>query len=226
MYEYDVLVFGSKPGSIAPNIMPKKVYAANAAILRAKKYIETEIVSIVGGSELQKNHVHEAILEINPSRIIVRGKKFDLECITKIDTDIVKVNWIEQYKFQTKFFNPLSIWHSEIKNKTKYKLRSLYGYMKYIFRNKRPQGLSNGLYAILLAIDENPNARIVVSGIGLSGGGHFYGIGKMTGYRGQIDRELFSMLEDKFKSRIVTVDEDFAKYGNVDLLDLDYVCNA
>ena len=36
------------------------------------------------------------------------------------------------------------------------------------------QGISTGFYAILLALKENPNSKIIVSGIGLSGGGHFY----------------------------------------------------
>jgi len=44
--------------------------------------------------------------------------------------------------------------------------------LKFI-KNKNIWGVSTGFYAILLALEENPESKIIISGIGMQGGKQF-----------------------------------------------------
>ena len=73
--KFDVLVIGSKPDSIMPSFLIKKIYTANGAAERAylyqKKYYEADLTCIVGDLEFVTSKLIS--VSFNLSRIIVRG---------------------------------------------------------------------------------------------------------------------------------------------------------
>ena len=72
-----ILVLGSKPNSIIPNIKADYVYAANGAAEIAenykKNYINTKIVSVVTAPEFERNHeVQKRVINSNPDILVSR----------------------------------------------------------------------------------------------------------------------------------------------------------
>ena len=59
----------------------------------------------------------------------------------------------------------------------------------------------------------------IISGIGLSGGGHFYKSKRSKKFnydsRAAVDRYLIKFLFKKFKKKILSVDKDFIEFSNV-----------
>lgn len=211
-----IVVIGSKPNSYLPDISPIRVYTANSAALLAKKYSDAELVCVVGGSEIRKKNVCEAVLSSKAKKVIVRSKGFRSVKKSICEHKEVEVlGWKNQYDFQSGFFKWFYIWLYEIKFKYKKDLSGILRCLSFYIRHKRPQGVSNGLYAVLKALDDNPMEKIVVAGISLEGGEHFDKIGKMTKYRGLIDFHLFCLLNDRDKERLFTFDEDLADRADI-----------
>ena len=101
----NILVLGSKPNSIVPNIFFEKVYTANGAAEIGKRYKrkfkKTNIICSVGLREFQKNfRVKRRIIKSNPQKIHVRmgilNKNQDIKTI------IENKSSYEQFEFQFK----------------------------------------------------------------------------------------------------------------------------
>ena len=78
MNDNNILVIGSKPGSKLPRIPVDKIYTANGAAERAKRYrknyLKNELTCIVVAREFNKNeHVRGRIIRAKPKRIIIRS---------------------------------------------------------------------------------------------------------------------------------------------------------
>ena len=60
MSKKNILVLGSKPGSMLPNIKVEKIYTANGAAEKAQKYLDrfpnTRITAVIGGREFEMNN--------------------------------------------------------------------------------------------------------------------------------------------------------------------------
>ena len=103
----NILVLGSKPNSIVPNIFFEKVYTANGAADIGKKYKKyfpkTQIICLVGEREFKKNfRVKRRIIKSNPQKIHVRMGILNNN--QDIKTIIENKSSYEQFKFQFKFF--------------------------------------------------------------------------------------------------------------------------
>ena len=106
------------------------------------------------------------------------------------------------------------------------------------------QGFSSGLFAALLALNENPKSEIIISGIGLEeGGGHFYTSKDHAGFfsqndllnkvnkvnkfrntnRKKVEAYLFKYLKDDIKKRMLSTDKDFCKLGNIKYFDCSII---
>ena len=77
-----ILVLGSKPEYIIPNLTFNFIYAANGAIERANEYkkknSKLELISVLGGREFEKNlEVKKRVLNSSPDKIICRLGKID-----------------------------------------------------------------------------------------------------------------------------------------------------
>ena len=224
--KFDVLVIGSKPNSILPNFFIKNLYTANGAAERGhiykKKFRESNLNCLVGDLEFEKNiNVKKRVINSIPQRIIVRGTNINLPDNLKKDCKLEYIPFYKQLIFQSKFFNGgiITILFGELIkeiqfwDKIKYFLKKL---KKFEF-----QGTSTGFYGILKAIDENPNSKILITGIGMAGGKQYYHNYnyERTNYQGRarVDRFLIKRLKKKFLQNIYTTDEELFNYGNIKL---------
>ena len=218
-----ILVVGSKPNSNVPNFFFSKIYAANGACLRLKsykkKYINSKLISIVGTREFaKKQDLQKKVLASLPKKIIFRSgkihnslkkklkKKFSLKIYSKVD----------QFFFQSQFFN----WgiFTLIFAELFYGKNLVYGFLRFIkkFKNFEILGASTGLFAVLLALKENPGSKIVLCGIGIdTGGGTFYkkNYSKFL-LRRKVDKKLFIFLKKEYKKNLLTTDNKISlKHG-------------
>ena len=211
-----VVVIGSKPNSILPDINPVRVYTANSAASLSSKYAGAEKICIAGGNEIKKENIFNAVHSAQPKRLVLRGGDDSVRNLFKdlvIQLEILE--WKLQFQYQKKFFPALQIWLYDFICITKLSPKKCLTYLLKFHKKPRPQGVSTGVFAIIKALDENPCSTIVVCGIGLMGGGHFDGNGKMPRRRGLVDFKLFKLLSAKHKERILTTDDDFSRLGGV-----------
>lgn len=226
MQNEPILVIGSKPNSKLPNIKFSKIYTANGAAERSLKYKrrlnKIELICLTSKLNFEKNRdVRARIIKSKPDRLVVRFGKVALPKSLQKACKSEFINNDVQWKFQKKFFKfkGLSMIIGELMYKEK-----LYLKIKRVIKslkNRNFQGISTGFYAILLALIENPRSHIIVSGIGLSGGSHFYKSKKLGAFnydgRSAVDRFLIKFLYAKFKKKIFSVDEDFIKFSKTKL---------
>ena len=222
----NVLVLGSKPESNLPDIKVSKIYTANGAAERAnyfrKKYSENELTCIVGAREFARNEqVSRRIIEAKPEKFFIRSGAIDLPIELKDYSKLILLSNDEQWNFQSKFFKykKLSLFFSEIFHQSKL-IDKLIHFLKFI-KNKNIWGVSTGFYAILLALDENPNSKIIISGIGMKGGKQFYKSERSNYYvydsRARVDKFLINRLFKNYKDRLCTLDQELAEISGISL---------
>ena len=79
-------------------------------------------------------------------------------------------------------------------------------------------GVSTGFFAILLAIHDNPDKNIYISGISMRDGEHFYDLNnnpKNVNDRRKVDKFLINFLYNKYKKRMFSNDRVFANMANI-----------
>lgn len=224
-----VLVIGSKPDTVMPNIIPKKIYAANGAAERAIVYKEknpsTHIISITGSAGLKVNEVRERITKLKPDELISHNGKIDLNFF-------FEASWIKDIKYrylekkgldiQRKYFSKITLRLADL-GLVFGSGNIFFGILRLIYaliKNKPPMGLTTGCLSILIALNENKSSKILVTGISLHGGNHFYKFnGVFPYYRGWADAYLIKRLPKNLKSRIMTNDLKFSKIANVELIE-------
>ena len=224
--KFDVLVIGSKPNSVLPNFFIKNLYTANGAAERGniykKKFHQANLNCLVGNREFKKNiNVKKRVINSIPQRIIVRGTNINLPDNLKKDCKLEYIPFYKQLKFQSKFFKGgiATIFFGEL-----IKEKQFWDKIKYFLKKLKKfefQGVSTGFYSILKAIDENPNSKILITGIGMAGGKQYYHNYKYerTNYQGRarVDRFLIKKLKKKFLQNIYTTDEELFNNGNIKL---------
>ncbi|MDB4070125.1 hypothetical protein N9518_03450 [Candidatus Pelagibacter sp.] len=226
MLNNPILVLGSKPESILPKIRFQKIYAANGAAERSNFYKKTntnlKLTCVAGAKSIDNlDEVRSRIIDSKPDKLVVRFNKSKYSKELQDQCIIETMNYADQWNFQKEFFyNPnfsLLIGEFSYKENLKKKIKKL---IKFFFK-KNLQGVSTGFFTILLALHENPKSEIIVSGIGMSGGGHFYKDSRDQGFnydsRAAVDRYLISKLKNKYKLRILSVDEDFVRVSKTRL---------
>ena len=217
MLNNPVLVLGSKPGSIVPNINFSKVYTANGAAERGmikKKFKESYLTCCVEMREFLKNNlVKEKFWHLNQIELYLELLKRILSNLFDNTCKIENLSWKKQFKLQSKYvkYGKLSLLIAETKRDKSFLKKTQYIFNS--FRKKQFWGISTGFFDILLAHDENPQSDIVVSGIGMSGGVQFYKSERSKQYdyfpRARVDRFVAKLIKDEIKSRIFSVDDDF-----------------
>ena len=234
----NILILGSKYGSKLPDIKVDMIYSANGAAERAalykKFYPNTFHLAIVGGKYfLEAEEVKERVIKSKPNKLIVRGPIKIPEEFTKYNCEIVQWSSKKDLRIQSQYckLGWLDIVFGEImfyENDFLTKLRHLYRCIKH----KGFLGCSTGLFAVFLAAMENPNSKIITSGIGLVEGRRYYeeentygfiskknrelvkkrGI-KLNKYnnvsRFRVERFLAKRIKDLYKNNIVSLDKDF-----------------
>jgi len=79
-----ILVVGSKPDSMLPDLKVEEILTANGAAEKAKKYIEkfenTKFTAVIGGSEFLKNsQVKKRVINSNPDFLVSRSGIIDFK---------------------------------------------------------------------------------------------------------------------------------------------------
>lgn len=218
-----ILVLGSKPEYIIPNLSFKYIYAANGAIERANEYKKSfskfELISILGGREFEKNlEVKKRVLNSSPDKIICRLGKIDL----KKYNFPKKVNFqhlsnFQQLKIQSNFFNYglINIFFFETFYENNF-LKKIIHMFRSIGRGALV-GTSTGFFAILCALSDHPNKKIFISGIGMIGGDHKYSDKDRYNKRSIVDRKLILSLKENYRNKLITLDKDLAHNANIKL---------
>ena len=80
------------------------------------------------------------------------------------------------------------------------------------FKSSSLVGVSTGFFSILYALSNHPKKKILIAGIGMSGGSHMYSDANRYNKRSIVDRRLMLSLKDRFKSRLYTTDIDLSKF--------------
>ncbi len=240
-----VLVLGSKPNSMLPDTEVKKIYSANGAAERVtkykKKYPNVEHTALIGAKEFMENeNVSERVKMSKPDKLIVRMGKIKIPKELKNTKEILFTNQTDQFNFQSKFykFGKFDLVFGEsffyelnlIKMIKHIKMCSMYrGFL----------GASTGFYSILLALYENPDCEVIVSGIGLVEGGHYYTTKDSYGFvskttkelisrnkislnnkfrntsRCRVERYLINRIKRKYKKRIISTDDTMVNHGKL-----------
>jgi len=205
-----VLVLGSKPDSKLPDVSVEKIYSGNGAAERAtmykKKYPNTKHIAVITAKEFNENsHVSSRVIESNPEKMVVTMGKIDISEKLTNTKEILYLNQKERFNFQSKFYQmgKLDLIFGEIffyENKFLKILKHIYMCVKY----RGFLGGTTGLYCVLMAAFENPDSDIIVSGIGLVEGAHFYESEDSYGFLSKKTKELIenkeSILENKFRN--------------------------
>lgn len=221
MKENLILILGSKPNSKIPNVEVNKIYSANAAAERARfyrtKYPKTSLCSVVSKKEFKKKNIYHFILTSKPDELFIRNdlynKIYSDTGIKNLDNMSVK----EQWHFQKKFFKfgIFSLIWAEIN----YSRDNFLETIKYFYRTIRFGhflGVSTGFFSILLALEKHKNFSIIVAGIGIEAGKHFYDSDNSHNYRYKIDKILFKHLKPEFRKNLISCDDSLSHYIKIE----------
>ena len=224
MKSKNILVLGSKPNSNLPNVIVDKIYTANGAAEKGEIFrrfnSNNELTCICGASEFARNeNVSKRIITAKPDRLIIRSGAIELPESLNDQTKLYCYSNFEQWKFQSAYFNYsfLALFLSEFFHQNTISKKILY-VLKGL-KNKKLQGTSTGFFAILLALHENPNSNIIISGIGMKGGNRFYNLNETEVHsydsRAKVDRFLSKYLKSIYRKRLFSLDDDLVKNGNI-----------
>lgn len=227
-----VLVLGSKPHSLLPDVDPAHIYAANAAIeksvLYRKKNPHVKITSIAGGRAILEDHIRDRIAAARPDRIITKNPcaRSIGDLFPELDYffETRNLSYKEAYQIQHELLGNRVYWAEWLKlmpGNVWLNPKRLVLQLYTLMRERYPRGVSAGVFGIIMALREFPDTPIITSGIGLHGGGHFYKAGELSTHRGRIDRYLFRCLPEQLKKNIFTQDVEMVEYGKVHLLETE-----
>ena len=220
-----VLILGSKPDAFIPKINFKYIYAANGAIEIANKFkkeneFSSEIISVVTTPEFLRNfEVQKRVLSASPKVLISRFGKIDVVKFN-INKNLIYKNLsnLEQLKIQSKFFKYgiFDIFFKETYYEEDFikKVRHMF----FSITNNRLIGVSTGFFSILYALSRNKDCKIVISGIGMSAGGHFYNLSSdRYSNRSRVDKKLLLSLKNIYKQNLMTTDKQLSENGQINL---------
>ena len=220
-----VLILGSKPEAFIPKINYKCIYAANGAIEVADKFkkeneFSSEIISVVTTPEFLRNfEVQKRVLSASPKVLISRFGKINIEKFNMNKNLIYKdLSNYEQLKIQSKFFKNgiFDIFMKETFYEENYFKKIRHMFLSII--NNRLIGVSTGFFGILYALSQNKDCKIIISGIGMSEGGHFYKVSSdRYSKRSRVDKKLLLNLKKRYKQELTTTDIHLSENGKINL---------
>ena len=228
MSKKNILVLGSKPGSMLPNIKVEKIYTANGAAEKAQKYLErfpnTPFTAVIGGREFEINEeVQKRVIKSHPDILLSRSGSIKFE---KYDfpkkTNYEFFSFKEALFFQSQFFklNILDILIKEFYYEEKISSKIIH--VLRLIKNGKFGGVSTGFFSILHALKLYPESDIIISGIGMSFGGHFYDKkGSRYNNRSKVDIALMKNLKKRFKDRLYTLDVDLNTNTKINLFKIE-----
>ena len=215
MCKKSILILGSKPGSKLPNIKVEEIYTANGAAEKAQKYLDkfpdTPLTAVVGGREFEMNEeVQKRVIKSNPDILLSRAGNINFKRYNFAKkTNYKFFSFNEAFLFQSQFFkfHIFDIFTKEFYYEEKFFDKICY--VLKLLKNRKIIGVSTGFFSILYALKLYPECNIIISGIGMNPGGHFYNE-KDSRYnnRSKVDKVLLKNLKKKFRERLYTIDHE------------------
>tara|TARA_Y100000590_G_C15380052_1_gene885965 strand:+ start:10 stop:696 length:687 start_codon:yes stop_codon:yes gene_type:complete len=216
-----ILVLGSKPNSQLPDMKFHKIYSSNGSAEKTsnyfKKYGEIEHNCIIGAEHYHGNiEVNRKVSSSKIDNLIVRGT-------IKISKDdfiysprIIYFNNYQQFQIQSKFFN--ISYFTFILGELDYEIRFI-SKIKHLFKcikKKKFFGVSTGFFSLIYAYLNNPDADIIVSGIGMKEDMSQYD-NKNHGFinRARVDNFFIKKTGNKFLKNIESLDEDLISISKI-----------
>ena len=221
-----VVILGSKPNAALPDVAASVVLGANASIeigLNYREHYNSYLISFVGSGELKnKIYVQKAIEKSEPDEVIVHGEKmkdprdFIIKELGLSNAHVHVMSFNERYKLMAErvgFFAPLVGMKTMDINSIKKALKDYFGP-----RSMKWSYCSTGMYSIIYAMKRFSEAdKYISAGIGLQGGGHYYGTGEMRTGRAKVDRRVMKCWKSNQRSNLYTTDEAMSQLGDVPL---------
>ena len=223
---FEIIVIGSKPEILIPEFNYKKIYTANGGVSRGeelkKNLHQAKLISVVGGRLFIGNeNIKNRIVKATPDYVYIRAAKIKKEDFFLNKVFVTDTTNSEQIDFQKQFFESgiISIIIGEFFLKQNF-YEKLFHFLRCVFKGKL-MGVGTGFYSILLALHENPNSNIMISGIGMSGGKWYFDdkITETHDYtpRSRVDKYLIKILKKKFKNRLYTQDKELSDSTGINL---------
>jgi len=209
------LVLGSKPNAPLPDITPVHIYSANGAAERAMAYAGRDIThtAVVSSQEYRNKLVHDKIIASRPARILIRSHFVEQYPESDNGISLGCITGDRQFALERHYFG-LQLYRIFLMRrgfkKVKAAVRHLQG-VDYAF------GATTGLWSVLYALSRHPENSVVVAGVGLRPGNHFYNSSGFQDKDARRDYFLASLLDDASRGRIMTTDELFAERAKVAL---------
>ena len=164
MFSNNILILGSKPSSLLPDIQVDEIFTANGAAERGRiyreKYKNTKLTSIVGAKEFLKNDlVKNFVINSKPENVIIRTGKVQSEKYFSKNCNTIHLSWSQQFEIQKKFFKYKSFsiilaelinWNATSRDP---KLHRKIFHLIRTVKNKEFWGVSTGLFSILWLAD-------------------------------------------------------------------------
>lgn len=231
-----VVVIGSKPDSKLPVVDPECVYTASGAVTRGVYYREkygTFLASIQTYAVFKMNNetVLESVAEVKPDKMVLRCTENIFEDQTGFlakhfsEDQIEYVLRPEQFAIQKRLlgwriFPAMLERNDDLRGKLRYfKDRIL---IPWLFQSIKPHlkpaaGCSTGLWTAFYALSRHPEATVIISGIGLQAGEHFYPDERFdfSAIMGRIDSYVVRHLPSRIKERLMTTEERMHTVGGI-----------
>ncbi|OGG50203.1 hypothetical protein A2704_02585 [Candidatus Kaiserbacteria bacterium RIFCSPHIGHO2_01_FULL_54_36b] len=223
-----IVVVGSKPDALMPDIPATHVLSANAAIDRAIEYrarFGSKVIALVNSTEVYIEHLRTALTRGRPDEIVFLGEAvedplgFVRGTLGLPDTKVSVVS----FRARHYLFRRTLGWRATLAMLDYARFLPL----RYVATNVLPDlvwkrthtwmSRSSGLNAIFYALERFPNTSVVAAGIGLSAGGHFYeSEGPIfTEKTARVDRYTVARWTPAKHARLETTDPTFAEVGRV-----------
>ena len=222
-----VLIIGSKPGAKFPDLNVGYIYTANGAAERAKEYLSkysnASFKSIISGREFENNlEVQKRVVSANPKELISRSDFINTSNYNFSNSIKFKFySNFKQFLFQGQFFklNLFDVLFCEFAYMSSVKEKI--NFLLFTIRNFKFNGVSTGFFSILYALKFHPGSKVIITGIGMQGGGHFYNQ-KSTRYtnRSKVDKALMKCMKLVYKKRLFTIDSELAETTGINFLDV------
>ena len=214
-----IVVLGSKPNAILPDIPVNLVYGVNGAVELAVRYREkygSTVIGFVRVVELRKfKHIQDSIKLAKPDELLVAGDDDSIEEFIKNDLGLqtIKIKRISTRKRLNNMEQVLG-WRKWLVIFERVKIRGIKHFFKIalpdIILNNNKDWLSHstGFDTIMYLIRNYPDSVIVTAGISAKASGHFNNKGQFTDKTAKADQGTLRHWPHFNRKQVYTTDID------------------
>ncbi len=179
----------------------------------------SRVTSIIATGQLGDHRIRQMVIDARPDEIIGRkSKPLASDVFSKYlpGVHIWNIDTESQFRLQKKYFGVAA--YIGLVNSPKIS-KKVFRIGRWLFGRGEIFGCSTGLWSVVYALEENPEATVYVSGVGLQGGSHWYRDGVFNDDTAMKDRILAPRLPEREKRRVKTTDPVFSELVGVELVE-------